>query len=162
MSQLSLAQQPTTAKSVTVGNGQELLVTHIGNGKLITPSHNFCLNNILWVPQIASNLLFVHKLCLQNNVFCYFDAYQFSIQDLPMGKVLYRGLSKDGVYPIPPFAFLPSSSPSHVSSSGFAAMSPQTLLWHNRLGHPCAKVLCSAMSNNPFVKLSTISDICTK
>ena len=58
----------------------------------------------LRVPQVASNVLSVYKLCLQNNAFCYFDAYQFSIQDLPTGKVLYKRLSKDGVYPIPPFA----------------------------------------------------------
>ena len=135
LSQLSLAQQPATGESVTVGNGQDLPVTHIGNGRLITSSHNFCLKNILRVPRIASNLLSVHKLCLQNNAFCYFDAYQFLIQDLLTGKVLYRGLSKDGVYPIPS-STLPSSSSSHLNSSGFATMSPQTLLWHNRLSHP--------------------------
>jgi len=78
--QLSLHQQPTVGnESVTVGSWQELLVTHFGNGKLVTPSHNFKLNNILFVPQLALNLLFVHKLCLQNNAFCYFDAYKFSI-----------------------------------------------------------------------------------
>ena len=72
---LSLHQQPTIGnESVTVGNGQELPVTHIGNGKLITPSHDFKLDNILCVPQLASNLLSIHKLCLQNNAFCYFDA----------------------------------------------------------------------------------------
>ena len=106
--QLSLHQQPTVGnESVTVGSWQELLVTHFGNGKLVTPSHNFKLNNILFVPQLASNLLFVHKLCLQNNAFCYFDAYKFSIQDLPTGKILYKGLSKDGVYPIPLLSTFP-------------------------------------------------------
>ena len=64
LSQLSVAQQPAAGESVTVGNG-----------KLVTSSHNFCLNNIFRVSQIASNLLLVHKLCLQNNAFCYFDAY---------------------------------------------------------------------------------------
>ena len=76
-------------------------MTHVGNGKLQTPSHCFHLDNILRVPDLASNLLSVHKLCLQNNAFCYFDANQFLIVDLATGKVLYQGLSKDGVYPIP-------------------------------------------------------------
>ena len=75
LSQLSVAQQPAADESLTVGNGQDLPITHIGNGKLVTSSHNFCLNNIFRVSQIASNLLLVHKLCLQNNAFCYFDAY---------------------------------------------------------------------------------------
>ena len=54
--------------TMTVGNGQELPVTHIGNGELCTSSHNFKLDGILWVPNPASNLLLVHKPCLQNNV----------------------------------------------------------------------------------------------
>ena len=80
LAQLSLHQQPTVGnESITIGNEQELPVTHIGNGKLITPSHNFKLDVILCVPQLASNLHSVHKLCLQNNAFCYFDPYKFSI-----------------------------------------------------------------------------------
>ena len=64
-------------------------MTHVGNGKLLILSHNFRLDNILRVPALASNLLSIHKLCLQNNAFCYFDANQFLIVDLPTGKVLY-------------------------------------------------------------------------
>ena len=79
LAQLSLHEQATAGETVTVGNGQELPITHIGNGKLLTPFHNFNLNNILKVPQIASNLLSMHKLRLQNNAFCYFDAHRFSI-----------------------------------------------------------------------------------
>ena len=98
LSQLSLKSQATNGHEiVTVGNGQELSVTYVGDGKLQTPSHCFRLDNILRVPNLASNLLFVHKFCLQNNVFCYFDANQFLIVDLAIGKVLYQGLSKDGV-----------------------------------------------------------------
>ena len=106
-------QQPIqVSETITVGNGQELPITHIGNGELRTLTHNFRLDNILRVPDLASNLLSVHKLCLQNNAFCYFDAYKFSIQDLPTGKIPYKGLSKDGVYPIP-------SNPSLHSTSCF-------------------------------------------
>ena len=76
-------------------------MTHVGDGKLQTPSHYFRLDNILRVLDLASNILSVHKLCLQNNAFCYFDANQFLIVDLATGKVLYQGLSKDGVYHIP-------------------------------------------------------------
>ena len=99
LSQLYLHQQPVVGnETVTIGNGQELPVTHVGYGELKTSTHNFRLNNILRVPNLASNLLSVHKLCLQNNAFCYFDAHKFLIQDLPLGKILYKGLSKDGVY----------------------------------------------------------------
>ena len=85
-----------------------------------TSSHNFKFDGILRVPDLASNLLSVHKLCLQNNTFYYFDAYRFSIQDLISGKILYEGLSKDGVYPI--FA---SSSLSSTSSTSIAYTTSQ-------------------------------------
>ena len=80
LTHLSLQQQPTSSTEiVTVGNGQELPVTHVGNGELCTSSHTFKLDGILRVPNLSSNLLSVHKFCLQNNAFCYFDAYRFSI-----------------------------------------------------------------------------------
>ena len=89
LSQLSLMQQPVQgSETITIGNGQELPITHIGNGELRTLTHNFRLDNILRVPDLASNLLSIHKLCLQNSAFCYFDAHKFLIQDLPTGKIL--------------------------------------------------------------------------
>ena len=81
LANLSLQKQPTSGtETVAVRNGQELPVTYIGNRELCTSSHNF-KHGILRVPDLASNLLSVHKLCLQNNAFYYFDAYRFSIQD---------------------------------------------------------------------------------
>ena len=44
-------------ETVTVGNGQELLVTHVGHGELKTSTHNFRLNNILRVPIMAVDLM---------------------------------------------------------------------------------------------------------
>ena len=90
--QLSIHQQLVQGnETVTVGNGQELPVTHIGNGELRTLTHNFWLDNILRVPDLASNLLFVHKLCLQNNDFCYFDANKFLIRVFPRGGSFTQG-----------------------------------------------------------------------
>ncbi|XP_075662968.1 uncharacterized protein LOC142632456 [Castanea sativa] len=123
-------------ETVTVGNGQELPVTHVGHGELKTSTHNFRLNNILRVPDLASNLLYVHKLCLQNNAFCYFDAHKFLIQDFPSGKILYKGLSKDGVYPIPSSSALSSSTAfksTSIVSASHSLKSDTLLLWHYKL-----------------------------
>ena len=169
LANLSLQQQPTTSsKTVTVDNGQELPVTHIGNGELCTSTHNFKLDGILRVPYLASNLLFVHKLCLHNNAFCYFNAYRFFIQDSPTGKILHEGLSKDGVYPIPALSSLHSSnstafSTSQVHQSSQASTSlAQISLWHNRLGHPSAKLLHFAIRPiNPAFTFNKINECCS-
>uniref|UniRef100_A0A2N9ELB4 Reverse transcriptase Ty1/copia-type domain-containing protein n=2 Tax=Fagus sylvatica TaxID=28930 RepID=A0A2N9ELB4_FAGSY len=71
------------SEQVTVGNGQSLPIQSI-----------------------------VHKLCLDNNCSCHFDAKQLLIQDLPTGRLLYKGLSKDGVYPIHSSQFCSSASPN--------------------------------------------------
>jgi hypothetical protein len=78
-------------EQVSVGNGQNLPIQNIGNSQLHTKYHQFQLRNVLHVPRIASNLLSVHKLCLDNNCSCYFDAKKFLIQDLPTGRLLYKG-----------------------------------------------------------------------
>ena len=87
---------------LTVGNGQNLPITHIGNVLIPLTKSNIHLNYVLRVPSIASNLASVHKICHDNNCWCYFDENILSIQALATGKVLYQGKSEDGVYPIYP------------------------------------------------------------
>ena len=100
LNNLSLQSQYKGPEQVIMGNGQSLPINHIGNGTLSTKYHNFILKNVLHVPRIAMNFLSVHKFCLDNNYSCHFDAHELKIQDIPMGRLLYKGLSENGVYPI--------------------------------------------------------------
>uniref|UniRef100_A0A2N9G004 Reverse transcriptase Ty1/copia-type domain-containing protein n=1 Tax=Fagus sylvatica TaxID=28930 RepID=A0A2N9G004_FAGSY len=107
------------SEQVTVGNGQHLPIQSI-----------------------------VHKLCLDNNCSCHFDAKQLLIQDLPTGRLLYKGLSKDGVYPIHSSQFCSSASPKSAYLASSSALKWQ--LWHSRLGHPSAK-------SNPSPQITAFS-----
>ena len=126
------------SEQVTVGNDQSLPIQSIGNTHLHTQYHKFQLKNVLHIPRIASNLLSVHKLCFDNNCSCHFDAKELLIQDLPTGRLLFKGLSKDGVYPIHSSKFCSSASPKSAYLTSSSALKWQ--LWHSRLGHPSAKV----------------------
>ena len=96
------------------------------------------------MPRIASNLLSVHKLCLHNNCSCYFDAHKFLIQDIPTGRILYKSLSKNGLYLIySKSKSVQAPSQSHSNHVFHAQKSTNMLLWHNRLGHPRDSVLNS-------------------
>ena len=161
LSNLATPSQYKGLEQVTVGNGQALPINHIGNTTLPTKYHNFILKDVLHVPRIAMNLLFVHKFCLHNNWSCHFDANELKIQDIPMGRLLYRGLSKNGVYPIYSRNFLkpttiPSTSVSPSPQSAQSSYFPiglhvnkvnNWLLWHHRLGHLSNKVLTNALSS---------------
>ena len=86
----------------------------------------------------------MHKLCKNNNCSCYFDSNKFLIQDLPSEKVLYKGLSNNGLYLIHT-----QSSPSFVTASptvsAFLFSKNKWQLWHHRLGHPSDRVLVSKL-----------------
>ena len=100
LNKLAIQSQNKGREQVTVGNGQTLPINHIGNTTLHTKYHKFILKDVLHVPRIAMNLLYVHKFCLQNNCSCHFDANELKIQDIPIGRLFYKGLSENGVYPI--------------------------------------------------------------
>ena len=85
---------------VSIGNGTGLPITHIGHSQLKASSHIFNLRKILCVPSMKTNLLSVNKFCHDNACSFYFDANIFSIQDIFSGRTLYKGSSKDGLYPI--------------------------------------------------------------
>ena len=110
LNNLSLQSQYKGPEQVTVGNGRSLPINHIGNGTLSTKYHNFILKNVLHVPRIAMNLLSIHKFYLNNNCSCHFDAHELKIQDIPTGRLIYKGLSEDGVYPIYSKNFIKSPS----------------------------------------------------
>ena len=75
------------------------------------------LKNVLHVPRISMNLLCFHRFCLDNNCSCHFDANELKIQDIPTGRLLYKGLSENGVYPIYSKHFIKSPSLNFALSS---------------------------------------------
>uniref|UniRef100_A0A2N9GMR9 Retrotransposon Copia-like N-terminal domain-containing protein n=1 Tax=Fagus sylvatica TaxID=28930 RepID=A0A2N9GMR9_FAGSY len=133
-------------------------ISHISNSQLRTSVYLFNLRKVLHVPSMKSNLLSVQRFCRDNHCSFYFNANHFQIQDHLMGKPLYKGFSKDGLYPIhglslPSLKSHLSPASSHSSTAvpssfsaphvSYTACRPfvcskvsEASLWHMRLGHP--------------------------
>lgn len=54
--------------NVMIGDGKSLRITHLGSSALQSSTHSFKLQNILCVPDIKHNLLFIYQFCVDNNV----------------------------------------------------------------------------------------------
>ncbi|RWR76373.1 putative polyprotein [Cinnamomum micranthum f. kanehirae] len=158
---LSLRSDYHRPDKVSVGNGAGLHISHIGSNSISTPSSNFRLNNMLCVPHISTNLISVHRFANDNNCFFIFDSSGFCIKDKASGKTLFRGQSKNGLYPFPIRRL-----PTHSNNDGHAAFVGERVtasIWHSRLGHPASAVfqhLASAFQL-PVDGSSKLSSICT-
>jgi hypothetical protein len=126
---------------IHVGNGTGLS-KHIGNAKIFIPTSHFFLQNVLHVPHITKNLLYVHQFTKSTNTYFEFHPFHFFVKDHVSGKILLHGRSNNGLYSIP------TLSSSNKSPSASALMGERTTIsdWHSRLGHPALQVVCRLLS----------------
>lgn len=124
---------------------------------------NIHLNNVLRVPFIASNLALVHKLCHDNNCWCYFDENVLSSQALVTRKVLYQGKSEDGIYLIYPQRASQLSLSPKVCNNVASCLVVNKSLWQKRLGHPHDQVLRVLFPNvnSTMNKCNHVDNACT-
>jgi hypothetical protein len=66
---------------VHTANGAGMRISHIGQA--IVPTHTskqLHLTNILHIPWVTCDLLFIHKFTLDNNVFCEFHPFDLLVK----------------------------------------------------------------------------------
>ncbi|KAH9667197.1 retrovirus-related pol polyprotein from transposon RE1 [Citrus sinensis] len=85
---------------LAVGNGEKLLINHIGYSALPTydPHKHITLTDILYVPDITKNLISISKLLHENDVDVEFQKSVCFIKDKRQGKILVKGVARDGLY----------------------------------------------------------------
>jgi hypothetical protein len=66
---------------VHTANGSGMEIDHISLGKFRTPSGNFILKDVLYVPQASKNLVSIHKLARDNHAFFEFHPNFFLIKN---------------------------------------------------------------------------------
>lgn len=121
---------------VVIGNGNGLGITHTGN---LCLSSSLIFPDSLCVPTMTKNLVFVSKLCQQNDVNVIFSMFGFQVTDRRTGAILLTRPHKNGVYHWPGTTYTPSALSSVTTSAS---------LWHSRLGQPSSKVLSHLLKTN--------------
>ena len=126
---------------IRVGNGTSLPIKHIGTTQLSTPTATFSLNNVLHVPDISHNLLFIHKFTNDIRTLMEFHPSLFCVKDLASRRLLLHSPSKHGLYPFP-------SSSTQRSFIPRALIGERTsfLNCHSRLGYPAFRIVSTIIS----------------
>ncbi|GJU31950.1 nucleotide-binding alpha-beta plait domain-containing protein [Tanacetum coccineum] len=132
-----------------VGNCKGLPILHIGSSKVYSPQKIFSLENILHVPEISHNLLFVHKFCHDNDVFFEFHTSYFIVKDESTHTTLLTALSKHGLYTIT----LPQLK--SINKVSFSAVRASPTIWNRRLRHPHQRLFPSS----PRLPISSPSSV---
>jgi hypothetical protein len=117
---------------IHTASGAGMNIRHIGYSSIHTPGRNLHLHKILHVPQTSKNLVSVHRLTTDNNVFIEFHPNFFLIKDQATKQVLLRGPCERGLYPLPS----PSQSSDNKAAFHVSTAMPSLSRWHHRLGHP--------------------------
>jgi histone deacetylase 1/2 len=140
--------------NVKAANGTGMTIANIGKSIINTNSRPLLLNDVLHVPKTTKNLLSVHKLTRDNDVFIEYHPWYFLVKDRLTRRVLARGSSRGGLYP-----FGPGAAASRKFS--FSATTSSEL-WHRRLGHPAQQVVQQIIRafNLPCVSRSKNNPVC--
>jgi hypothetical protein len=121
-----------------MASGAGMDISYIGHNTIYTPHHPIHLENILYVPRIKKNLVFIHHLTSNNSILVEFHPRFFFIKDLRTRNILLRGWSVCGLYSLPI---------DEIKQVCHAARSSINT-WHNRLGHASSRVVKQVVSSN--------------
>lgn len=78
------------SETLQIGNGEGLLITHLGTSNIDTDSVNLLLTNVLCVPGITKNLLSISQLLRDNPITVEFNASHCYIKDRHTGQLLLK------------------------------------------------------------------------
>jgi hypothetical protein len=114
-------------------------INHIGYSNIHTPSRHLMINKILHVPQASKNLISVHRLASDNNIFLEFHPHFFYIKDMDTRNLLVKGSCRGGLYPLPTSSF--KKLVFGVNKIACGVVKPYIDRWHSRLGHPTTSII---------------------
>jgi len=126
VAQLDKSDTYTDKDCVVVGNGATLPISHTG---ILSPIFSLTLKDVLVVPGLTKNLIFISKLTSNFPFYITFTNDRFVIQNLVTGKVVATGRRENDLYVL--------KRGHHSLLSVFPNNCPRASfdVWHARLGH---------------------------
>lgn len=140
---------------VVIGNGALVPISHTSQTILSTKTQNLLLNNILHTHKLTTNLIYIQKLCQDNDVYVKFHSHLFFIKDKVTKKVLLKRPLDKGLYKV--FCEIDTASKYTKDSTSIIAPLATTFIWHERLYHIHDSIVHRVLSslNTNVIKLST-------
>lgn len=120
----------TSNDSVTIGNSNSISISTCGNTTLTIDDCKLHLPNVLHIPNMSHNMLFVQKLCAKNEKFIKFHANKFLVKDAISKKVVIQGKASNGLYSL--------GSTTTIGSTKLVCHFTrvhEASLWHSRLAY---------------------------
>ena len=146
-----------------VGNGKQLPISAVGSKTFCSNSTSFHLPTVYLVPQLTTNLISVAQFCKDTSSYIEFHPSHFFVKDQCSKKTILQGPNDCGLY-----RFLVASTMfprgSNTPRSFHTQLDSNSLLWHQRLGHPTKSVLAKILSACnialPFNKIDLVCSAC--
>jgi hypothetical protein len=154
LEKLSSRERYNGSDQIHAANGEGMAISHIGKATVHNQNRDLNLNHILHVPRATKNLVSVHRLAKDINVFLEFHPHVFFIKDRDTRTTLLKGRSHQGLYPLP--TVLP------FKKNVLGVNKPSFDKWHSRLGHPTAPIVQKVISsfNLPCYSESNKKSVC--
>ena len=128
---------------LVVGNGKGLSISNTSSSQYFSNGNLVSLHNILHVPTTTQNLLSVSQLTKDNDCYFVFTSSGFYSKENKLGKILFHGVTSNGLYLLYLNQCIKNKS---TSPSAFSSTRVSRNLWHHRLGHPSHQILQLATS----------------
>lgn len=88
----------TGTSQVSMGNGESVSIDNVGSSNILAGSRLLHLRDVLHVPTVCKNLIFVGQFAKDNNVYFEFHPILCFVKDIQTGKTLLVGYMHDGLY----------------------------------------------------------------
>ncbi|KAJ0086501.1 hypothetical protein Patl1_07025 [Pistacia atlantica] len=158
LANLSIHSEYDGTDKVILGDSSGLTISHIGSLEIYSSKCTFILSDTLCVPKLSKNLISVHHLTKQNNVFVEFHPFHFFVKDKITGAILLQGACENDVYTFPESMM---SSPSKMVANAHERTSIDG--WHKRLRPPSFRIVQHLVKkiSLPVAKTNKISQLCS-